>query len=178
MKKELINEHDMTKKMMDIMRGGYKPLIKEEMEEQQEEVVQSTGAAKPPREGRASLLQLDSTYFEMDKNDDRFKDFVNNLHGIVPSATVTSIYISPDGGLVINGFALKFSQNSGLFFTMSLSEDSILVSSENVQGKLGTEVQNNLQKFLDNLRADAIGTKQYQYDEKIDKEANNANQQG
>ena len=28
--KERINEHDMTKRMMDIMRGGYKPLLKEE----------------------------------------------------------------------------------------------------------------------------------------------------
>ena len=28
--KESINEHDMTKKMMSIMRGGYKPLLKEE----------------------------------------------------------------------------------------------------------------------------------------------------
>ena len=223
--KESINEHDMTKKMMEVMRGGYKPLLKEEEineinfknafaagmmslgslvgngktqvnQPQQMTQVQQTnqepqqmaqyqkpnpeqqGLAKAPNEGRESLIQLDGSYFEMDKNDERFKAFVTALQGIVPTATVTSIYISKDGGFVVNGYALKYSQNSGLYFTMSLAEDSIIVSSENVQGKIGTEVQGDLQKFLDKLRADAIGTKQYQYDEKIDKQASDANEQG
>ena len=197
--KESINEHDMTKKMMEVMRGGFKPLLNEfvqstptdgrdkgvlsmyndpEQPQVQQPNPEQQGLAKAPNEGRESLIQLDGSYFEMDKNDERFKAFVTALQGIVPTATVTSIYISKDGGFVVNGYALKYSQNSGLYFTMSLAEDSIIVSSENVQGKIGTEVQGDLQKFLDKLRADAIGTKQYQYDEKIDKQASDANEQG
>lgn len=193
---ESINEHDMTKKMMSIMRGGYKPLLNElvntpnlntskinidvdpESEPQADpETETEETLAKPPREGRASLIQLDGSYFEMDKNDERFKALSNDLNAIVPTATITSVYISEDNGLVINGFALKYSKNSGLYFTMSLAEDSILVSSENVQGKIGTEVQDSLQKFLDKLRADALGTKQYQYNPQLDKEAKDANKQ-
>lgn len=186
--KESINEHDMTKKMMDIMRGGYKPLLNEfvnapnlnttqiepevdpESEEQQ-------GLAKPPREGRASLLQLDNSYFEMDKNDQRYKALEKALTDRVEQAKITSVYISDPKGLVINGVALDFSENSGLYFTMALSEDSVLVSSENVQGKLGTEVQTSLQSFWDKMRADTMGTSQYQYNDRDDKEAKDANEQ-
>jgi hypothetical protein len=88
---------------------------------------------------------------------------------VVAQAKITSVLISKEGGLVINGEALKFSAESGLYFTMALSEDSVIVSSENVKGKEGTDVQNGLQKFLDNLRADATETKEYLYDEKLDK---------
>lgn len=177
--KESINEHDMTKKMMSIMRGGYKPLLKEQEEETPETEVetQGQGLAKPPREGRASLIQLDGSYFEMDKNDTRFKALQKALIDRVSQANVTSVYISDPKGLVINGVALDFSENSGLYFTLALSEDSVLISSENVQGKLSTEVQTNLQSFLDGLRADTMSTSQYQYNERDDKEAKVANEQ-
>lgn len=203
--KESINEHDMTKKMMEVMRGGFKPLLTEfvkstptdgrdkgvlsnyndpEQPQQSQtdnpEVDQPNpeerGLAKAPNEGRESLIQLDGSYFEMAKNDQRFTTFVDSLKSVVPTATVTSIYISKFGGLVANGYALKYSENSGLFFTLSIAEDSILVSSENVQGKIGTEVQTALQKFQDNLRADD-NVKQYLYDEKIDKQASDATEQ-
>lgn len=116
MMKESINEHDMTKKMMSIMRGGYKPLLKEQEEtevdpESEQETEKEQTLAKPPREGRASLIQLDGSYFEMDKNDERFKSLSNDLNAIVPTATISSVYISEDNGLVVNGFALKFSKN-------------------------------------------------------------------
>ena len=177
--KESINEHDMTKKMMSIMRGGYKPLLKEQEEPEvdPESQSQTQGLAKPPREGRASLLQLDSSYFEMDKNDQRFKTLQKALTDRVSQADITSIYISDPKGLVINGVALNFSENSGLYFTLALSEDSVLISSENVQGKLSTEVQSNLQTFLDTLRADTMSTSQYQYNDRDDKEAKAANEE-
>lgn len=177
--KESINEHDMTKRMMSIMRGGYKPLLKEQEEPEVDPETQpeAQGLAKPPREGRASLLQLDSSYFEMDKNDPRYKALEKALTDRVEQAKITSVYISDPKGLVINGVALDFSENSGLYFTMALSEDSVLVSSENVQGKLGTEVQTSLQSFWDKMRADTMGTSQYQYNDRDDKEAKNANEQ-
>lgn len=183
--KESINEHDMTKKMMSIMRGGYKPLLKEEEEElnttqtelDTNQENQTQGLAKPPREGRAPLLQLDNSYFEMDKNDSRFKALEKALTSKVQQAKVTSLYIADPEGLVINGSALTFSKNSGLYFTLALSEDSILVSSENVQGKLGTEVQSKLQTFLDTIRAQRTDTRQYEYNEQLDKESKDANEQ-
>ena len=151
--KETINEHDMTKKMMSIMRGGYKPLLKEEdsslnVTQTEPDINKTQKTAKPPREGRAPLIQLDGSYFEMDKNDSRFKALEKSLIDRVEQAEVTSVYISDPKGLVINGVALDFSENSGLYFTLALSEDSVLISSENVQGKLSTEVQTNLQTFL------------------------------
>ena len=183
--KESINEHDMTKKMMSIMRGGYKPLLKEEEEESDLNTTQpepdtnqeTQKLAKPPREGRAPLLQLDGSYFEMDKSDSRFKALEKALTARVPQAEITSVYITDPEGLVINGSALTFNKNSGLYFTLALSEDSILVSSENVQGKIGTEVQGNLQLFLDTIRADRTNTRQYEYNEQLDKEAKAANEQ-
>jgi hypothetical protein len=175
--KESINEHDMTKKMMSIMRGGYKPLLKEE-EEEREIDSQPQGLAKPPREGRASLIQLDNSYFEMDKNDQRFKALQNKLTEIVSQAKITSVYISDPNGLVINGVALDFSENSGLYFTLARSEPNILVSSENVQGNLNIEVQENLQKFWDAMLADTMGTAEFLYNERDDKEAKEANQAG
>jgi len=189
--KESINEHDMTKKMMGIMRGGYKPLLNEfvnapnldttqiepEADSESENSQETQGVAKPPREGRAPLIQLDGSYFEMDKNDQRFKTLQKALTDRVSQADITSIYISDPKGLVINGVALNFSENSGLYFTLALSEDSVLISSENVQGKLSTEVQSNLQTFLDTLRADTMSTSQYQYNDRDDKEAKAANEE-
>jgi len=187
--KDSINEHDMTKKMMSVMRGGYKPLLTEfvnapdlktqqiEPEVDPESETQTQGVAKPPREGRAPLLQLDNSYFEMDNNDSRFKALEKALTARVPQAEITSVYITEPEGLVINGSALTFNKNSGLYFTLALSEDSILVSSENVQGKIGTEVQGNLQLFLDTIRADRTNTRQYEYNEQLDKEAKAANEQ-
>ena len=183
--KESINEHDMTKKMMSIMRGGYKPLLKEEEsdlnttqpEPDTNQENQTQKLAKPPREGRAPLLQLDGSYFEMDKSDSRFKALEKALTDRVEQAEITSVYISDPKGLVINGVALDFSENSGLYFTLALSEDSVLISSENVQGKLSTEVQSNLQTFLDTLRASRMNTRQYEYNEQLDKEAKAANEE-
>lgn len=186
--KESINEHDMTKKMMQIMRGGYKPLLKEEEEpnmedmeginpNETEETKEKQGLAKPPREGRAPLIQLDGSYFELDKNDHRFKALQKVLTDRVSQAKITSIYISDPEGLVINGVALNFSDNSGLYFTLARSEPNILVSSENVQGKLNIEVQTNLQLFWDGILADTMGTSQYLYNERDDKQAKDANEQ-
>jgi hypothetical protein len=49
-----------------------------------------------PSEGRESLVPLTDNYFELEKNDDRYKALVNNLTNIVPQAKVTSVYISKE----------------------------------------------------------------------------------
>lgn len=176
--KESINEHDMTKKMMQIMRGGYKPLLTEEInpetgqpEEVSQDTQQSQGTdmAPKPREGRDSLIPLDSSYFELDKNDDRFKALSADLKGVVEPADITSVYINKYGGLVINGRALSHSKDSGLFFTMSKSDSNVRISSENVPSDASSEVEQALNSYLDKLIHITNDTNQYLYDERIDK---------
>jgi hypothetical protein len=190
--KERIDEYDMAKKMMSILRGGYKPLLNEFINAPDLNTDQTQGSvndnpamgddqnntnnqnnnqnmAKAPSEGRESLVPLTDNYFELEKNDDRYKALVNNLTNIVPQAKVTSVYISKEGGLAINGNALTFGGSGGLFFTMMYSDDTVIVNSEEVQGKIGAEVQLSLQRFFDTLRADVANAKQYLYDPMIDK---------
>jgi hypothetical protein len=50
---------------------------------------------------------------------------------------------------------------------MMYSDDTVIVNSEEVQGKIGAEVQLSLQRFW--LRADVANAKQYLYDPMIDK---------
>ena len=178
--KENINEHDMTKKMMNIIRNSQRTLIKEADEvvapvPEEEVVTQNTlvpgddlpeQMAKPPKEGREPLIKLDSTYFELDKDDQRFKDLGQKLEDIA-NVNVTSIYVSKNKDLVINGEALQY-QNSGLYFTLALSNKDVVSSSENVEGDEANEIIKKLQGFLKNLRDDVAGTKEFLYDEKLD----------
>ena len=177
--KENINEHDMTKKMMDIIRNSQKRLIKEAdeipapIEEPENTLVpgddlpeEDKPMAQSPKEGREPLINLDNTYFELDKDDQRFKDLDKKLEDIA-NVNVTSIYVSKNKDLVINGEALQY-QNSGLYFTIALSNKDVVSSSENVEGDEANEIIKKLQGFLKNLRDDVAGTKEFLYDEKLD----------
>ncbi len=174
--KENINEHDMTKRMMDIIRNSQKRIIKEADEPQvgptQPQIVpgddlpEEPKMAKPPKDGREPLIQLDSTYIELDKNDQRVKDLAKKLEDIA-NITITSVYVSKNKDLVITGAALQY-QNSGLYFTMALSNKDVVSSSENVEGDEANEIIKKLQGFLKNLRDDVAGTKEFLYDEKLD----------
>lgn len=177
--KENINEHDMTKRMMQIIRSQ-KPLIKEVEEPinnlaQQPELVPGDDLpepeqplAKSPTEGREPMLDLNDTYIELPKDDQRVKDISKKLEDIA-NVNVTSVYVSPTKDLVISGEALQY-ENSGLYFTMALSKKEVLTSSENVEGDEPNEIIKKLQGFLDNLRDDVAGTSEYLYDEKLDKQ--------
>lgn len=167
--KQNINEHDMTKKMMDIIRGGYKSkLIKEEEEAPtMAPDTSQTTMAKSPSEGREPLLKLDNTYVEVSKDDQRFKDLSKKLQDIA-NVTITSIYVSKNKDLVITGEALQY-EDSGLYFTMALSKKDVITSTENVEGDEANIIINKLSGFLQNLRDDAAGTSEYLYDEKTDK---------
>jgi hypothetical protein len=166
-----INEHDMTKKMMDIIRGGYKKTL---LKEEEVSVDASTIApdtsqvtmAQSPSEGREPLIKLDNTYFEVPKDDQRYKDLTKKLQDIA-NVTVTSIYVSKNKDLVITGEALQY-ENSGLYFTMALSNKDVVTSTENVEGDEANIIINKLTGFLQNLRDDSAGTSEYLYDEKID----------
>lgn len=179
--KENINEHDMTKKMMEIIRGQQKSLIKEveepvnNLSQQPEQAPLTPGddlpepeekLAKSPSEGREPMIKLDDTYVELYKDDQRVKDLSKKLEDIA-NVEITSIFVSPNKDLVINGQGLQY-ENSGLYFTMALSKKDVLTSTENVEGDEPNEIIKKLQGFLDNLRDDVAGTNEYLYDEKID----------
>jgi len=169
--KDNINEHDMTKKMMDIMRGGYKTkLITEaddnlqpnEFEGQPEQPEQRM--AKPPVDGHQPIdTQMDDTYLELGKGDNRYTDLSKQIFDI-SKARVTSIYVSPNGDIVITGEAMK-AGNSALYFTMTTSDKNIRTSSENIQGDGVNEIISKLGGFLENLREDSS---EYQFNDKID----------
>lgn len=176
--KENINEHDMTKRMMQIIRGQQKSLIKE-VEEPINNLAQQPltpgddlpepeeKLAKSPNEGREPMIKLNDTYILLDKDDQRVKDLSKKLEDIA-NVEVTSIYVSPNKDLVISGEALQY-EDSGMFFTMALSKKDVLTSTENVEGDEPNEIIKKLQGFLNNLRDDVAGTTEYLYDEKLDK---------
>lgn len=165
-----INEHDMTKKMMEVIRGGYKKsLLKEEELQADAPMAPDTSQvtmAQSPSEGREPLIKLDNTYIEVPKDDQRYKDLTKKLQDIA-NVTVTSIYVSKNKDLVITGEALQY-ENSGLYFTMALSNKDVVTSTENVEGDEANIIINKLTGFLQNLRDDSAGTSEYLYDEKVD----------
>lgn len=168
--KQNINEHDMTKKMMDIIRGGYKSKLLKEEEDMAPTMAPDTSQttmAKSPSTGREPLIKLDGSYIEVPKDDQRFKDLSQKLQDIA-NVTITSVYVSKNKDLVITGEALQY-EDSGLYFTMALSRKDLITSTENVEGDEANLIINKLSGFLQNLRDDAAGTSEYLYDEKVDK---------
>jgi len=158
--KENINEHDMTKKMMSIIRGGYKAKLLNEQDENKR-------FAKAPREGHEPLIELTDDYAELPKSDSRVSELSNDLQNIA-GVDVTSVFISRKKDLVINGEALKY-QNSGLYFTMALSQKDVITTMENIKGDEANSIIDKLNGFLGNLRANPSETKEYLYNEKEDK---------
>jgi len=169
--KDNINEHDMTKKMMDIIRGGYKSkLITEaddnlrpnELEGQEKQPEQPM--AKPPVKGIYPInTQMDDTYIELSKDDLRFSRLYKQIFDIT-TAIVTSIYVSPNGEIVITGHAMK-AGDSELAFTMATSDINLRTSSDNIQGDGVNQIITKLTGFLENLRIDSS---EYQFNKDID----------
>ena len=181
--KENINEHDMTKRMMDIIRNSQKPLIKEADEvptpmaapvaEPQNAMVpgddlpeEEPEMAESPENNSAEPLEgfvIDDTYIELDKDDQRFTKLSDELMKVTNS-TVTSIYISSgengkEKDLVITGL------QNGLTFTMSLNVNDVKLN--------GTSTANDneskkLQGFRDNLNSNMKDTQEWLYDDNID----------
>ena len=181
--KENINEHDMTKKMMDIIRNSQKPLIKEADEvpapatvalEPGDDLPEEPEMAQSPSDNSAEpLIQLDDSYFELTKDDDRYTRLVKTVEGIASGVKVTSVYLSKNNDLVINGNALKYGKAenaSGLDFTMALSQHDIETNTVGMKGDEGNQIIHQLQGVLDNFRTNPSDTQQYLYDKNIDGE--------
>ena len=120
--KQNINEHDMTKKMMDIVRGGFKSLLKEE-------------------DGRHDTISPNPT-------DTVFKDELKKLQDTVdPRVKITNFKIYPtDENVIIEGtFLQRESEDSGIKFKMSLAAGDIETSMQDIE--LDDKVSLLLQKL-------------------------------
>ena len=120
--KENINEHDMTKKMMDIIRGGYKKRL---INESEQDDTLSPGPS-----------------------DAVFTDELKKLQDTVdPRVKITNFKIYPlDENVLIEGiFLQREGENSGIHFKMSLAAGDIETSMQNIE--LSDKVSLLLQKL-------------------------------
>jgi len=126
--KENINEHDMTKKMMDIVRGGYKKqlLMEEEPINQpnNEEIVNDFDSDD----------QKDT--ITVKPSDQVFKDEAKKLRDIVgSSAKINDFKILPTQGNVIISGSINQGEgeNTGIQFIMSLLARKIQITMNNIE---------------------------------------------
>lgn len=120
--KEKINEHDKTKEMMEIMRGGFKRLMTENDDQKD---------TLSPKSGDAV-----------------FNDELKKLQDTVdPRVKISNFKIYPtDQNVIIEGtFLQREDQNSGIQFKMSLAKGEIETSMNNID--LSDKVSLLLQKL-------------------------------
>lgn len=137
--KENINEHDMTKKMMDIMRGGFKPLLKEEET--------APVADEPITDDMVNPKESDDVITPK-QGDAVFNDELKKLQDTVdPRVKITNFKIYPvDENVIIEGtFLKKESEGSGINFKMSLAAGDIETSMSDIE--LNDKVSMLLQKL-------------------------------
>jgi len=129
--KENINEHDMTKRMMDIMRGGYnKSLLKEA-----EEMNQPMAVNNQPVDGTMDSDDQKDT-ITVQPSDPVFQDEAKKLRDIVgTSAKITDFKIFPTQGNAIISGSLNQGEgeNTGIQFIMSLLARKIQITMNNIE---------------------------------------------
>ena len=137
--KESINEHDMTKKMMDIMRGGFKPLLKEN-----EEPV----ANEPITNDMVNPTEADDVVTPV-AGDAVFNDELQKLRDTVsPRIKITSFKIFPtDENVIIDGvMEYKESEGTGITFKMSLAAGDVETTMNDI------ELNDNISDLLHKLK--------------------------
>lgn len=143
MKAERLDEHDMTKKMVDIMRGGYKSLLTEvddnqnmDFKQPQTKMVDTVDGPEP--DGTLTPVQGDAV----------FNDELKELRSTVDSnVQITNFKIYPnDNNIMIEGvFEKRQSENSGIKFRMELNVGEIKTSMVDVD--LTDEISELLKKL-------------------------------
>ena len=116
--KESINEHDMTKKMMDVIRGGYKDKL----------IFENDGTMAPEGDEQKDTLSPK-------RGDAVFNDELKKLQNTVdPRVEITNFKIYPtDGNVIIEGIFLKReNSDTGIKFKMSLASGEIETSMNNI----------------------------------------------
>jgi hypothetical protein len=148
--KESINEHDKTKQMMDIIRGGFKKLIKEEdtqpmdavTEPQKSKQLEAGDDLPEPEE------QDGEDTLSPQPGDAAFKDELKKLQDTVdPRVKITNFKIyTVDQNVIIEGVLLqRESENSGIHFKMDLAAGDIETSMQDIE--LDDKVSFVLQKL-------------------------------
>ena len=172
--KEKINEHDFTKNMMNIIRGGYKAKLMTEAEEdvnQNQELAnqeitnnQETNNQETTNEylGPQPLFyKLSPDYFEISPSDDRFVKLKTEIEGIRAGAKVTNVCLSKEvEDLVIFGTIL----NGKMQFVMPYLDGEVKKEQNSpINGDEDRDPIKMLQGYLDNLGNDASKTKELFY---------------
>lgn len=131
--KDKINEHDMTKTMMSILRGGYKSkLLNEDINQE----------IQPDNDDQRDTISPK-------KGDAIFKDELKKLQDIVdPSIQILNFKIYPsDRNVFIEGKLLEGqSEDSGITFRMELKRRDIETTMNNV------ELDDNVSGILNRLQ--------------------------
>lgn len=146
--KENINEHDKTKQMMDIMRGGFKKLIKEDDTQPMDAV---TAPQPKPLEAGDDLPEPEQDgedTLSPQPGDSAFKDELKKLQDTVdPRVKITNFKIyTADQNVIIEGVLLqRESENSGIHFKMDLAAGDIETSMQDIE--LDDKVSLVLQKL-------------------------------
>jgi len=129
--RENINEHDMTKKMMDVIRGGYKSKL----------ITENDGTMTPEGDEQKDTLSPK-------RGDAVFNDELKKLQNTVdPRVEITNFKIYPtDSNVIIEGiFLKKENSDTGIKFKMSLASGEIETSMNNIE--LSDKVSLLLQKL-------------------------------
>lgn len=142
--KNRIDEHDMTKKMMEIMRGGYKDLLKEDASGQAAPSPNggapsgpsaAPDSAQPFQQGDDSPEpQEDQDTLTPKKGDAVFNDQLKKLQTLNPMVQIDNFKIYPnDANVIIEGVFLKRAeQDSGIKFKMALTAGELETSMNNI----------------------------------------------
>ena len=127
--KDNINEHDMTKKMMDIIRGGYKSRLITEADEQNQAATPQIDLSSDAGDQKDTITPKRGDYV--------FNDEYKKLSEIVdPSAEITNFKIYPvDKNAIIEGNILS----NRAQFKMELKEDEVKIDT----GTIGLNDDNN-----------------------------------
>lgn len=132
--KDRINEHEMTQKMMEIMRGGYKKLLSEA--DGQTQFDQSSTQVNPADMDTSQQAPEPDDVIELRKGDATYDQELQTMRDTVDKSVVfTSFNIYPsDENVVIDGYLEKqASADSGIFFKMALTASNIETSVVDVE---------------------------------------------
>ena len=146
--KENINEHDMTKKMMEIVRGGYTTRLINEVGEVPNMNNDAPVQGPNPEDSLPADGREDKDTMTVDPADSIFKDELKKLQSTVdPRVKITNFKIYPtDENVILEGvFLQREAEGTGIIFKMSLAAGEIETSMTDIE--LSDKVSILLQKL-------------------------------
>jgi len=162
---ERINEHDKTKQMMEIMRGGYisRLITEDELASNNvpsPELAQDSDINSGVFDGTRDFIIPDESFTKLAQDNGFFLEqqkFVNTLDRTIK---LTDIWfrLEVEGKLdniIIWGEALrKDEKGDGFYFSFSLNDPKIITNSSGVDASLLPEIQRLLNGYMLNMTKD------------------------